>query len=230
MEITWAQGVFAFCGGVLAPATGILCVWRLRRQDVSPLKGFVLGFGTVFCALIAVSFLARFIFPGYPRVTVPEPIAISFTIPVFASSILAIWLVVRKRSCSTRFPFGGASALLTLYVAGIFAAYHMFSWPYRKALPWSASEVEEHIWTAGFLPDFSYSLRARITEEQFLDYVARFELKSAGKREYYFFERDEAPRWGPSPGAYETYRREDGDWSMEAMYDNGIMWVTANET
>lgn len=226
--MTWAQGVFAFCGGVLAPATGILCAWRLRRQDGSPLKGFVLGVGTVFCSLIAVSFLAIFIFPGYPRVPVPEPIAISFTIPVLASSILAIWLVVRKRSGSSRFPFVGASALLALYVAGILAAYHMFTWPYRKALPWSASEVKEYIWTEGFLPDFSYYLRARITEKQFLDYVARFELESAGKREQ-FAEPDEAPWWRPSPGAHEVYRLEDGDWSMEALYDDGIMWVMAGE-
>lgn len=229
MLTTWAQGVFAFCGGVLAPATGILCGWRLRRKGGSPLEGFVLGFGTVFCVLIVASLLARFIFPEYPREPVPETIAISFTIPVFGSSILAIWLVVRKRFSSTRFPFVGASVLLTLYVTGIFAAYHMCTWPYRKALPWSASEVKERIWTAGLLPDFSYSLCARITENQFLDYVRRFKLKNVGMEES-FSGRDDGPRWGPSPGVHETYRLEDGDWSMDAVYDNGMMWVRANES
>lgn len=88
--MTWAQGVFAFCGGVMAPAVGILCAWRLRRDDESPLRGFILGFVTVVCALIACSFLAIFAFPGYPEVPISEPIAISFTIPVLIASILAL--------------------------------------------------------------------------------------------------------------------------------------------
>lgn len=224
--MTWAQGVFAFCGGVLAPATGILCAWRIRRQDVSLLKGFVLGFGTVFCVLIAVSFLAKLIFPGYPDDPVPEPIAISFTIPVLISSIFAIRLIVRNRSDSSRFPFVGASVLLVIYAAGIFAAYHMFTWSYRKALPWSASEVKEHVWTEGFLPDFAYYLRARITEEQFLEYVARFELERVDQQ-WYPTKPLEVPWWGPSPGAHLFYRLEDDGWLMEAIYDNGIIWVKA---
>lgn len=227
--MTWAQGVFAFCGGVLAPATGILCAWRIRREDVSLLKGFVLGFGTVFCVLIAVSFLAKLFFPGYPDDPVPELIAISFTIPVFISSIFAIRLIVPSRSELNRFPFFGASVLAVIYVAGVFAAYEMFTWSYRKALPWSASQVKEQVWREGFLPDFAYYLRARITEEQFLEYVVRFELESAGKMGY-FTKPSEAQWWGPTPGEHEVYRLEENGWSMEAVYDNGVIWVKAIQT
>jgi hypothetical protein len=224
--MTWSQGVFACCGGVLAPATGVLCAWRLRRQDGSPLKGFILGFGSVLCVMIAVSFLAILVFPGYPGEPVPEPTAISFTIPVLAASILALWLVDWRQARTNRFPFLGASSLVVLYLAGILATYELFTWPYRKALPLSASEVNEYVWTDGFLPDFSYYLRARITEEQFLNYVARFKLAIDGKREL-FAGPHEVPWWSPSSGAHEVYELENGDWSMEAIYDNGIMWVMA---
>lgn len=213
----------------MAPAVGILCAWRLRHEGESPLKGFILGFATVFCALIGCSFLAIFIFPGYPNVPVSEPIAVSLTVPVIIASIFAIWLITRKRSVHNRFPFGGASALLALYLVGIFMAYQMFTWPYRRALPWSASEVKEYAWTDGFLPDFVYCLRARVTEEQFRDYVVHFELASAGSQEHFPVTDEEVSWWKPSPGAHEVFRLEDGDWEMEAVFDNGIMWVMAGE-
>lgn len=224
--MTWAQGVFAFCGGVLAPTTGVLCAWRLRCQDGSPLKGFILGFGSVLCVIIAVSFLAILFFPEYPKGDISELIAISFTLPVLVSSILAVWLVDWRRSKANRFPLLSASSLVVLYLAGIYASYEMFTWSYRKSLPWSASEVKEYVWTDGFLPDFAYYLRAQITKEQYLNYVARFKLVSGGKREL-FNGPHEVPWWSPSAGAHEVYQLEDGDWSMEVVYENGIIWVMA---
>jgi len=49
-------------------------------------------------------------------------------------------------------------------------------WGYKKSLPKGATEVKEFYWTDGFLPDYEYYLKARITRTDFLWYCDTFNL------------------------------------------------------
>ncbi|MCP4782285.1 MAG: hypothetical protein GY903_30980 [Fuerstiella sp.] len=54
--------------------------------------------------------------------------------------------------------------------------YYLFEWPLRRALPWSASSIHEHSWDDGFLPDYTYHLRADLSCDQYMNYASRLDL------------------------------------------------------
>jgi len=47
----------------------------------------------------------------------------------------------------------------------------------RRALPWSASDVQEHCHRVGFIPDFTYALKAKIRRDDFHRYASRLGLR-----------------------------------------------------
>ncbi len=228
MELTWTQGVFAFCGGILAPAAGVLsgCLrWRDGLWNVA--KGFFFGLTAVICSLIASAFLAKWTFPGYPNEPVPEPLAICFTVPVLAVAVIAVALSSREVKDRSRpaSPLLAICGVAAIYLAGIVASYHFFTWPYRKALSWTAANVREHAVTDLFIPDFQYFLRADISEAQFTKYVGYYDLKSEVASPYFALQGNAPAWWVPTPIEHEIFSAESGGWRMSAVYDKGTMWV-----
>ena len=67
--------------------------------------------------------------------------------------------------------------LLLATVLMLLGRYYLFEWPLRRALPWGASNIHEHSWDDGFLPDYTYHLRADLSRDQYLNYVSRLGLK-----------------------------------------------------
>lgn len=224
--MTSAQGLFGFCGGVLAPATGMIVAYFWRVEKAGLVKGFVLGSLSVFCALAACSFIAILCYPGYPKQPVSEFIAMAFTLPVIGASVATIWIAGRAGSAPRRLLISTTVVFAGVYASGAFLSYQACTWSYRKALPWTAVDIREDVWEDSFLPDYSYAMRARISAGQFADYVSEFKLKSAGIDSYEPL--NGLPWWNPS-GSFETFRREEGDWFMSAFYDGTYLYVSASE-
>ncbi|MCP4422738.1 MAG: hypothetical protein GY805_39520 [Chloroflexi bacterium] len=108
--------------------------------------------------------------------------------------------------------------------------------PYRKALPPTAREIREWDWDeGGIIPqDSAYGLRAKISEEEFFDYVARLNLLpySSTKNEDVFPSwnhpslRDEEPEWWiPTSNLENTYIFSENNLWLYAKYENGYLYV-----
>ncbi|MGC3956462.1 MAG: hypothetical protein QM813_00340 [Verrucomicrobiota bacterium] len=88
------------------------------------------------------------------------------------------------------------------FIASLFAADSKPSW--RQDLPATATDVHEWVWADGFLPDYSYLLKARISEDEFREFVTRLGLTAhTPTREY--SEDSVWLSWGAAPGF-------DGSW------------------
>src|SRR6185503_8586946 len=141
--MTWAQGTFAFCFGILTPAVGVLSAVRLRRERKSWIRGLLLGSVATFLASAVCCFIAHFCFPNYPRQHIPELLANAFTLPAIAAGIAAIWFVSDTRAAGKRFCLFASALVVVLYVGGLALCYEAFTWRFRKELPWSAHDVHE---------------------------------------------------------------------------------------
>jgi hypothetical protein len=234
--MTWAQGTFAFSFGILVPTVGILSAIGLKREGKkSWLKGLLVGSGAVIIALCACGLLAALLFPEYPRKRVPELLANAFTLPAAAAGVGAIWFVSKARAESKRFCILASAAVLVVYVVGLAISYQVFTWPFRKALPWSAKDVHEWYMTDGLLPDYSYQLKARVTEEQFRRYIARFGLTPHTSTRNYSdltpcLSWDSAPEfedgwWDPSDSLDSTYVRQVYHTWTFAKFERGYLYL-----
>ena len=122
-------------------------------------------------------------------------------------------------------------ALLAILLALAFGCDIIAKSPYRQALPDTASDIREH---RGGVVDFTYLLRARITEEEFEDYVKRLGLvlKSSGvlqaginvgPRERH---DDDPDWWSPIWSVDRVYGiRRDGD-VISAKYEGGFVYLS----
>ncbi len=106
-------------------------------------------------------------------------------------------------------------------------------WPLLRALPSSATDVHEWSREDGFLPDYTYLLRARITPEEFQSYVqARGLTPHTATREYEDLElwlrwkyKPELPWWNPSDSLNTTFVANSGrEWTY-AKYEDGHIYV-----
>ena len=113
-------------------------------------------------------------------------------------------------------------ALLLLLAVGVgwFISARPDQWAFRRALPWSASDVHEWIWSETLLPDYSYHLKARVTEEEFGRYTARFGLTPHAETRQY---SEAAPLWL----SWRTPDNFKGDWWTPSETLNGTF--VANE-
>jgi hypothetical protein len=215
--MTWAQGTFAFCFGILTPAVGVLCAARLRRERKSWIRGFLLGSATTFLALVVCCFIAHFCFPRYPNQRIPEPLANAFTLPGVAAGIAAVWFVSAAHATAKRFCVFGSVLVVVLYVGGLALCYETFTWRFRKELPWSAHDVHEWYMSDTLLPDYSYQLKAQVTEDQFRRYITRFGLTPHTPTRSY---SDSAIwlSWNRAPGF------EGGWWDPSASLDSTFVW------
>ncbi len=113
--------------------------------------------------------------------------------------------------------------------------------PLRKALPSTANEIHEWRWSEGGLTgqDYIYILSARITEQQFLEYVDRFDMTPhTPEREYspgfalnwypQELHTDETLEWWmPSRGEDGTYISDGGSWWDYAKWENAYIYVVS---
>ena len=108
--------------------------------------------------------------------------------------------------------------------------------PLRRALPWSASEIQEWSWSDGFLPDYSYQLKARISHEHFQSYVESLKLSPHTLSRRYDQPSSPWLSWSSSPGFREqwwdplptldaTFVSNHGDHWTYAKYEKGYVYV-----
>jgi hypothetical protein len=237
--MTWAQGTFAYCFGIVVPAVGFLVEHRLRREGkprTKCIKGAAFAAGATFLTLLCCCFIATLIFPHYPHQQVPELLANAFTLPGMAVGVAAIWYVSKPRIASKRFCMVISALAIALYFSGVVLCYHAFTWSVRKALPWSASSIQESYWSEFLLPDYSYQLKARITEDQFRSYITKFGLtphtdsrQYSDSAETWLQWRADASFgdnwWDPSVSLTNTYVWQGGDTWVYAKYERGNLYL-----
>ncbi len=125
-------------------------------------------------------------------------------------------------------------AILFVVGAGWFLWARPHQWTFRRELPWSATEIRESYWTEGFLPDYNYYLKARITEKQFQDYLAKFELTPHTPERKYEDEEmwmewgyHSNSWWAPSESLEKTFVWQGGHTWTFAKYENGNLYLTS---
>jgi hypothetical protein len=104
---------------------------------------------------------------------------------------------------------------------------------FTRYLPATATEINEVSWADGFIPDYNYWLRARVTREEFDQFVRDLELTPhTNDRQYsensWLSWSDhllgDTDWWHPTQNLEETYVREGGTkWSF-AKYENGYLY------
>jgi len=137
---------------------------------------------------------------------------------------------------------GCAALVLVLGILGVVGGRWLFVHPYRRELPWSAEVIAEDSWSepGPLSQDFTYSLSARLSEEEFLAYVQRLGLKQ------YHPSRSAKPKalspvyellpceesdlgWWKEPGAYEhvygQYYGKSG-WGF-VRFSKGKIWAVS---
>jgi hypothetical protein len=126
------------------------------------------------------------------------------------------------------------TVIVLTVLAGLAWAWHELNvWPLRRALPWSATDIHEWSREDGFLPDYTYLLKAKITPEEFRSYVhARGLTPHAASREYEDQEswlgwqgRSGLPWWTPTDSLDTTFVANYGrEWTY-AKYEDGYIYV-----
>lgn len=104
---------------------------------------------------------------------------------------------------------------------------------FRGALPKSARDVLEWHWADGFLPDYSYCMRATMTRAEFERYVATLHLKPHTPSRRYS-DPDGYPGWYCSPPWWkapsadgELWVEQAGEYWTTAAYDGTYLWLSS---
>jgi hypothetical protein len=110
--------------------------------------------------------------------------------------------------------------LRILSILFVFGAVWFFwarpdQWRFRRELPWMTKDIHERYWSHGFLPDYSYYLKARITEEQFWRYIAKFKLTPHTSTRQYSESPDPWLDWDPDPYSW---------WNPSKSLDSTFVW------
>jgi hypothetical protein len=233
--MTWAQGTFAYCFGIIVPTVGILSALRVRREGKPALKGFILSSAATFVAFIACCYIAKLSFPHYPTKQIPEPLANAFTLPGVIGGILAIWFASDSRKTSKTFCIKASLATIAIYGAGIIFCYQMFTWSFRKELPWSATDIQEAYHSDTLLPDYDYRLKAKVSEAQFQKYIKKFNLSLHTKDRKYSDDviwlhwsapsKSKSGWWNPTDSLTNTFVWQGSDTWIFAKYENGYLYL-----
>jgi hypothetical protein len=111
----------------------------------------------------------------------------------------------------------------------------MFTWSFRKKLPWSATDIHEIYWTDFPLPDYSYNLKAKISESQFLKYISKFGLSPHTTDRQYsddviWLNWDAPPDnkgswWNPTDSLTNTFVWQGNDTWIFAKYEHGYLYL-----
>lgn len=249
--MTVTQAAFLLFGLGIAPGFGLAGALAGRGTRLRARWGAALGAGAAWLGLGASGVAAIASFPRYPLEGPPEHVALLFLIPGFVCGVLAVLATIalpavasdgaaereraRREARSLLFAGVGASALLLLGV------WWLFAWPFNRALPWSARAVRESGWTDGFLPDFSYCLKARVPEAEVGPFLARVGLTEVHSATRVYTDHPtwlswagpvggDTTWWDPPPvRAGRTYVSQHGDLWVLADYEAGWLYVSAAE-
>jgi hypothetical protein len=172
-----------------------------------------------------------------PTFKVQQQLVFAFGAIAAGVSLFLIQLLFRAKTRHSKI-IGLQQIILLIVALSVihFKAYDNDTWGFRKQLPWSASDIHEWYWEEGFLPDYSYCLKAKMSEEAFLDYVQEFGLKKKEmplENEYVRWSgpRTEESWWDVSTNLDDTYMFIDaqGDsWTL-AKYENGYLYLHSSE-
>lgn len=236
MGLTATQVVFLLVLGAVAPGFGGCGALAGRGTRFGRGGGFVVATVAAWFGLGLAALLGSLWHPRYPAEGPPEHVATLFVIPGFVLGIAAVRLLAgqpplpeagdlsRRRRLARRFLLG----LLLAATIAIAVVHQLFVAPVHRALPWSASQVQE--WQRD-APGHAYGLTARLPAEEFPAYAAALGLRLAGTG-------DDAVAWpapaGPAawwdpprvePGSTWVWRR-DPEWLLATQRD-GRVWVAA---
>ena len=149
-----------------------------------------------------------------------------------------------KRGCKISLWIGGIFSALALILVAL-AVYWFISMPsfldmedspvsWTNHLPETATEVNEWAWADGFLPDYSYILKAKVTQQEFNEFNLKLGLTPHTPTRIYT-ESDAMLSWNAPPGCDEawwdpspfldaTFVEEGSDtWSC-AKYEDGFLY------
>lgn len=105
-------------------------------------------------------------------------------------------------------------------------------WEFRRVLPRDAQDVHEFAQEFGLLPDYTYQLKAKISEEQFRRYVKRLGLTPhfPGRQftddpAWLSWERGDPDWWDPSGSLDGTYVEQIGDTWTLAKRERGYLYL-----
>jgi hypothetical protein len=132
-----------------------------------------------------------------------------------------------------------ALTFTTLFVLGIiwFCWARPDEWGFRRELPWTAGDIHEDYETDALLPDYSYQLKARITEAEFQVYIAKFKLTPHTPTRHYAESFDALlgwwqhtnDWWDPSTSLSNTFVWQRGtEWTF-AKYEHGYLYLKSME-
>lgn len=112
----------------------------------------------------------------------------------------------------------------------------MTQWGFRRALPSNAEDVHEWFWEDGFLPDYTYKLKAKMSDEQFHRYLERLKLTPHSPDRPYSDDSQVWLRWkdrhggalecwDPSESLAETFVLQAGDTWTFAKRERGYLYL-----
>jgi hypothetical protein len=207
---TLTQYALAACFLVLGPAFGALAAVFARTRGVPVATAVLVASGASWGAWLVACVVAVVLFPGYPlRNAPPEWVAMLFTLPGIVAGALAI---LHARGDSVLDARTRRAALLIAGVALLASAMlveghrQLTMWPARRHLPAGSVVLREEIVEDGFLPDYTYTMDAAMTHEQF----------DAWMRDLGLVPCSPLGRWC-RPG-----QPEDGEWGARGSFDGSV--------
>lgn len=188
MDTTPTQYALAVCFLIIGPAFGIIGALVQWRREANLWFGVVTGAGASWLGWIVACAVAATLFPRYPASGgVSEPIAMLATVPgLVAGAVVLRWLATRRAPTrNTPMPVRvGAAVLAVLGVAlaVAFIRWHIgyTTWPARRSLPEQAVVVSEDGLIDTFIGDFRYTMSARMSHGEFLEWMRRLRLRPNG--------------------------------------------------
>jgi len=116
-------------------------------------------------------------------------------------------------------------------VVFLWARFH--EWGFRRELPWSAKDVHERYDSDVLLPDYSYNLKAKITQGEFRLYVTKFGLTPHTSTRQYSESPDPILNWqsatnswwDPSDSMQNTFVWQGGTTWTFAKYERGHLYL-----
>jgi hypothetical protein len=157
-------------------------------------------------------------------------------------NFVLVQLIFSGSSENTRIlKFKNIVLIIVAFAVLHYKAYDYNTWGFRKALPFWTWDVHEWSLTDGFLPDYSYCLKAKMTRSEFIEYIAQYDLKlnpTTPKQDRDFMP---PPSWS-SPfepndswwnvtltmdSTYYIWPKAD-NWTM-AKYEHGYLYLHSNE-
>lgn len=196
------------------------------KQEKPAIKGFLIGAIGVGISMTAMWWLFNSLYQDAEKQAMPfTTAAIFLCFPIVCgAAILAILIHFRSgqnnlRKIELLFP-------VLFSVGGIFFSYYLYASYFRRNLPWSATEIHEYCWEDGFLPDYECYLKARVTREQFSDYIGSNNLDSGKNCRFENTVRNAKIDWWDPPFESGTcfLKRETGT-NVTATYHSGFLYL-----